>query len=142
MKVVYLKELIEALEDREHQERVSEIKSALDQQYTRAIEHKAVAAFCSSTVQSLISGNPIFGTKPIEVKEEGGFVFNWASCPPDTDRPILLEFENFKTPLVGRFYRDEFGGETYYIEDDDKEASAVGLYVKGWYELPKPHSES
>lgn len=55
---------------------------------------------------------------------------------PSDDRYILLSFENFSLPMVGRFTDNAF-----YLGDCDGEdtCSADGLFVNAWMELPDPY---
>lgn len=74
-----------------------------------------------------------------EDKEERGFV-DWipVEVPPDNDRYILLSFESFGCPLIGRYEADEDGG-AYYISGEDVAASNYDAYVNAWAELPEPY---
>ena len=55
---------------------------------------------------------------------------------PDTDDYILLSFENYPLPDIGRYEEDENGG-AFYIGDDDKSCSSYGLFVNAWQKLPE-----
>lgn len=59
---------------------------------------------------------------------------------PDSDRYILLSFENFSVPMVGRYEEEEEGG-AFYVGDDDKPISKLGVFVNAWMELPKCYKE-
>jgi hypothetical protein len=69
------------------------------------------------------------------------FVNKWIPveerCPED-DNYILLSFENFTIPAIGRYEEDEYGG-TFYLGDDDDDCKSVGLYVNAWMPLPNPY---
>ena len=54
---------------------------------------------------------------------------------PDDDRLVLMSFSNFPTPAVGWFERDEEGG--YWTDGEQKTLAELGLFVDGWWELPK-----
>ena len=56
---------------------------------------------------------------------------------PDSDRFILLSFENYPIPLVGRYVEDDEGG-TFYAGHDLSLASQ-NLFVNAWMELPEPY---
>lgn len=62
-----------------------------------------------------------------------------ADKPPKDDNYILLSFENFSLPLVGRYEKDEEGG-AYYVGDCDGEDSCVAndFLVNAWMPLPEP----
>ena len=59
---------------------------------------------------------------------------------PEDNRYILLSFENFSLPLVGRYEENEEGG-AFYIGDCDEEDTCIfnDLYVNAWMPLPKPY---
>lgn len=58
--------------------------------------------------------------------------------PPEDDRYILLSFENFSLPLVGRYEENEKGG-AFYLGDCDEEDTCISndLYVNAWTYLPE-----
>ena len=56
---------------------------------------------------------------------------------PDDDRHVLVTFENFDSVIIGRFDRDDDGGGTWRIGDIDEPLVDHGLFVNGWWELPK-----
>lgn len=57
---------------------------------------------------------------------------------PEDDRHILLSFENFSLPLVGRYEENEKGG-AFYLGDCDEEDTCISndLYVNAWTYLPE-----
>lgn len=57
---------------------------------------------------------------------------------PEDDRYILLSFENFSLPLVGRYEENEKGG-AFYLGDCDEEDTCISndLYVNAWTYLPE-----
>ena len=59
---------------------------------------------------------------------------------PDDDRFVLMSFENFSLPCVGRYHRDEDGG-AFYVGVDDESCSMHGVIVNAWMELPKCYKE-
>lgn len=56
----------------------------------------------------------------------------------EDDRYILLSFENFSLPLVGRYEENEKGG-AFYLGDCDEEGTCISndLYVNAWTYLPE-----
>lgn len=64
----------------------------------------------------------------------------WIPCshPPKTDEYVLLSFENFSLPLIGRYSEDETGG-AYYIGDcyGDDTCISNNLFVNAWMPLPR-----
>lgn len=60
---------------------------------------------------------------------------------PESDKYILLSFENFSLPLVGRYEETEDGGGAFYVGDCDEEDTCVAndLYVNAWMPLPEPY---
>lgn len=67
----------------------------------------------------------------------------WIPCnekAPKPDDYILLSFENFSIPLVGRYEEDENGG-AFYIGDEDKTCVSQGVFVNAWQPLPKMYRQ-
>lgn len=65
-----------------------------------------------------------------------------ADEPPRNNNYILLSFENFSLPMVGRYEDSEDGG-AYYLGDCDGEDRCLAndLYVNAWQPLPEPYRE-
>lgn len=61
--------------------------------------------------------------------------------PPKNDKYILLSFENFQMPLVGRYEEDKEGG-AYYIGDDEESCISQDFIVNAWTSLPEPYRET
>ena len=57
---------------------------------------------------------------------------------PETDDYILISFENFNVPQVGRYEADEDGGREFYPGDEDFTYKSIDLYVNAWMPLPQP----
>lgn len=65
----------------------------------------------------------------------------WIPCDeryPTDDSYILLSFDNFSVPCVGRYEADETGGN-FYIGDEDETCVSEDLYVNAWQPLPEPY---
>lgn len=65
----------------------------------------------------------------------------WIPCEekyPDTEKYILLSFENFSLPLVGRYEEDENGG-AFYIGDEMESCVSQDMIVNAWQPLPSPY---
>ena len=64
----------------------------------------------------------------------------WIPCsePPENDRYVLLSFENFSVPMVGRYEEDENGG-AFYVGDDDETCVSQDMFVNAWMNLPAPY---
>ena len=60
---------------------------------------------------------------------------------PETDDYILISFENFNVPQVGRYEADEDGGGEFYPGDEDFTYKSIDLYVNAWMPLPKPYRQ-
>ena len=56
---------------------------------------------------------------------------------PTDGRYILLHFENFSLPAVGRYEEDEDGGGAFCIGDDDESCVKDELFVNAWMDLPE-----
>ena len=57
---------------------------------------------------------------------------------PENDKYILLSFENFSVPMIGRYEGYESGG-AFYIGDEDTTCSKQDLFVNAWQPLPEPY---
>lgn len=55
---------------------------------------------------------------------------------PEDDNYILLSFENFLLPAIGRYETDRDGG-AFYLGDDDASCISCGAVVNAWKPLPK-----
>ena len=79
----------------------------------------------------------------IEATEKQPKVGEWipADEPPKTDDYILLSFENFTIPMVGRYEKFEDGSGNYYLGDCDEKDTCLAnnLFVNGWQPLPAPY---
>lgn len=62
---------------------------------------------------------------------------------PENDDYVLMSFENFSLPLVGRYVGDEKLGGAWYLGDcfDEDTCLANDLFVNAWMPLPKPYRE-
>ena len=60
---------------------------------------------------------------------------------PEDDNYILLSFENFSLPLVGRYEADSDGGGAFYLGDCDEGDTCLSenLFVNAWMPLPEPY---
>ena len=57
---------------------------------------------------------------------------------PETDDYILISFDNFPLPDIGRYEVDEDGGGAFYPGDEDFTYESIDLYVNAWMPLPQP----
>lgn len=62
---------------------------------------------------------------------------------PENDSYVLMSFENFSLPLVGRYVGDEELGGAWYEGDCFGEDTCLAndLFVNAWMPLPKPYRE-
>ena len=62
---------------------------------------------------------------------------------PENGDYVLMSFENFSLPLVGRYVDDEKLGGAWYLGDcfDEDTCLANDLFVNAWMPLPKPYRE-
>ena len=60
---------------------------------------------------------------------------------PSDDRYVLLSFENFRLPMIGRYEQDKNGCGNFYLGDCDGQDTCLAnnLYVNAWMELPEPY---
>lgn len=60
---------------------------------------------------------------------------------PEEDEYVLMSFENFTLPIIGRYEKDNDGGGAWYAGDADgcDTCSSQNLFVNAWMPLPKPY---
>ena len=77
----------------------------------------------------------------IRIVEDQPKVGEWirADNPPKDENFVLLSFENFSIPMIGRYEDSEDGG-AYYLGDCDEYDTCLAndLYVNAWMPLPFP----
>lgn len=56
---------------------------------------------------------------------------------PKTDDYLLLSFENYSLPTIGRCEGDDDEGFKFFDGDDDKTLASYGLFVNAWMPLPE-----
>lgn len=61
---------------------------------------------------------------------------------PETDDYILISFENYTLPDIGRYEVDEDGGGAFYPGDEAVSYASMGIFVNAWMPLPKSYRES
>ena len=61
---------------------------------------------------------------------------------PDVDEYIIISFENFSVPMIGRYTVDDDDSGTFRIGDEDESFVENDLYVIAWMPLPEPYRES
>lgn len=82
--------------------------------------------------------------KAIEIVKQEAEQYNggWIPCsePPKDGKYVLLSFDNFSVPMVGRYEEDENGG-AYYIGDDMEPCITHDIFVNAWKPLPQPYTK-
>ena len=71
-------------------------------------------------------------------------VGKWIPCSeriPEDDKYIMLSFENFSLPAIGRYEANENGG-AFFVSDEDLSCVAYGLFVNAWMPLIEPYREN
>ena len=58
---------------------------------------------------------------------------------PESGRYILLSFDNFSLPVVGRYEGNKMGGGSFYVGDDTETCTKQYLFVNAWMPLPDPY---
>lgn len=54
---------------------------------------------------------------------------------------ILLSFDNFNLPAIGRYEEDEDGNGNFFEGDEDRSCLSYGLIVNAWMPMIKPYRE-
>ena len=96
-------------------------------------------------MEMMYAGKVLGITEVRKIIESQPKVGDWIPCSerlPENDNYILLSFENFSLPLVGRYEKDENGG-AFYVGDcnEDDTCLANDLFVNAWMQLPEPYKE-
>ena len=60
---------------------------------------------------------------------------------PESNDYILVSFENYTLPSIGRYEADEDGGGAFYPGDKDRSYASFGVFVNAWRPLPEPYKE-
>lgn len=60
---------------------------------------------------------------------------------PEEDEYVLMSFENFTLPAIGRYEINDKGDGAWYLGDCDEEDTCIsaGLFVNAWMSLPEPY---
>lgn len=60
---------------------------------------------------------------------------------PENNDYVLMSFENFSLPAIGRYECDEDGGGAWYLGDCDEGDTCIAndLFVNAWMPLPEPY---
>lgn len=54
---------------------------------------------------------------------------------------ILLSFDNYSLPAIGRYEEDEDGDGNFFEGDEDRSCLSYGLIVNAWMPMIKPYIE-
>lgn len=54
---------------------------------------------------------------------------------------ILLSFDNFNLPAIGRYEEDEDGDGNFFEGDEDRSCLSYGVIVNAWMPMIKPYRE-
>ena len=58
---------------------------------------------------------------------------------PESGKYILLSFENFSLPMIGRYEGNETDGGSFYVGDETETRTKQDLFVNAWMPLPDPY---
>jgi hypothetical protein len=71
-------------------------------------------------------------------------IFKWIpiteSLPKD-DEYVLVSFENWGIPAIGRYERYEDGSGAFYDGDSEKTYLSCGIIANAWAPIPKCYRE-
>ena len=54
---------------------------------------------------------------------------------------ILISFENWELPAVGRYEEDKDGGGKFFEGDEETSCAIYGFFVNAWAPMIKPYRE-
>lgn len=60
---------------------------------------------------------------------------------PDPDEYLLVSFENFSVPMVGRYTVDDEDNGTFRVGNSNETFVEHDLFVNAWMPLPEPYKE-
>ena len=63
---------------------------------------------------------------------------------PQSGKCVLMSFENFTLPAIGRYEVNDEGDGAWYLGDNDEgdTCCSVGLFVNAWMPLPEAYREA
>mgnify|MGYP005920699405 FL=1 len=86
------------------------------------------------------------GLAPVEVLKLKQNTVQWipmAKELPESADYVLMSFENFSLPAIGRYEVNDEGDGAWYLGDDNggDTCCSVGLFVNAWMPLPEAYKE-
>lgn len=86
------------------------------------------------------------GLEPKEVLQLKKNAVQWLLVTerlPESGKYVLMSFENFTLPAIGRYEVKDEGDGAWYLGDNDEgdTCCSVGLFVNAWMPLPKVYRE-
>ena len=86
------------------------------------------------------------GLEPKEVLQLKKNAVRWIPVTermPESGKYVLMSFENFTLPAIGRYEVNDEGDGAWYLGDNDEgdTCCSVGLFVNAWMQLPEPYWE-
>lgn len=86
------------------------------------------------------------GLEPEEVLQLKKNTVQWIPVTerlPESGKYVLMSFENFILPAIGRYEVDDEGDGAWYLGDNDEgdTCCSMGLFVNTWMPLPDPYRE-
>ena len=86
------------------------------------------------------------GLEPAEVLQLKKNTVQWipvAELLPQSGKYVLMSFENFTLPAIGRYEVNDEGDGAWYLGDNDEgyTCCSVGLFVNAWMPLPEAYRE-
>ena len=87
-----------------------------------------------------------FDEEMIQVAEEDERNSMWIPVGeklPETADYVLMSFENFSFPAIGRYEVNDEGDGAWYLQgcDDGDTCCSAGLFVNAWMPLPEAYKE-
>lgn len=86
------------------------------------------------------------GLEPKEVLQLKKNAVQWIPVTerlPESGKYVLMSFENFTLPAIGRYEVKDEGDGAWYLGDNDEgdTCCSAGLFVNAWMPLPKAYRE-
>lgn len=111
----------------------------------RIVATDGVAFVRNAKYGSFFEGRALEKLAAYEDAEERGMFGKWipiSERQPEDDKYIMLSFDNFTLPDIGRYEVDKDGNGAFYPGDDEKSYAEYDLFVNAWMPLPDPYRES
>ena len=113
----------------------------------RSLENRAIGQLCAPVVIRVeLNKRMLLDRRVIREAEENEQNSRWIPTNeklPESADYVLMSFENFSLPAIGRYEVNDEGDGAWYLGDDDGEETCCSqdLFVNAWMPLPEAYKE-